>query len=147
MAIVKQVLVAEVLRNRERLGVVQYFEATDAQLVTARRAVIGSGGAGDDDRRLAQCAARRVEISRGDLRLRDGALQDAGAVAHDDKRQLARGASAVDPATHRDFVFGGTSEHARDGGEARVVGELRIGHPAADRARVQNPLPSGKAQQ
>ena len=60
MAVVKQVLVAEVLRNRERLGVVQYFEATDAQLVAgARSSAAGVPVTTTDDSRSALHAASK----------------------------------------------------------------------------------------
>src|SRR5262249_25117902 len=90
-------------RDGEVVRLADDLEILDVDLVSARRARIGAGGAGDDDRGLLRQMIGNAEQFLAHSRLRHHRLDESGAVTDDEKVDLPAGAAVVKPAFEGDF--------------------------------------------
>src|SRR5438093_643006 len=98
MTPIQQVIDA-VLFRRDRIVVrlADHFDALDVDFVSARRPRVGPRGAGDDERCLLREVIRGLEQIVAHGGLRHHALNEARAVAQDQKMDLAARSAVVQP--------------------------------------------------
>ena len=105
MAPVEQVVDAVLFRrNRVIVRLADDLDALHVDLVSARRAFVGSDRAGDDDRGFLREVIGGFEQLVACGGLRHHRLDEAGAVADDQKMNFPARSPVVEPAFERDFL-------------------------------------------